>query len=637
MRVDSIYPLSPGENREGYIHGLLNALLMRTCFSARSMQKLGWEGINPICRSGRGWTFRIVGSEGIYGLSESGTLSGKGITGVKYGVYYFPSPDEKPVLFPDSVVFLQHTKDYMTMVREYTSYPDFSTRFLAGEIEVSIFTGSRALWLTVISPESFYYIQQLIDGEEIAPDGDDHSLLKENGEKQRSLFSLSFTLFEMLAATFTHNLDSGPDAAAHVMFQPDQQDEKKVSCKGHEYIRSLSVGYGSADYACHFRESDQYTCDASFIDYWERGYRKERPFVESPLWSVGGFPAVRVSESVNGNANDQRPSLIMLTGYLGSGKTTFLKRFIEYQVSRNRFVAVIQNEIGSAGLDGRLLEDQYAVMEMDEGCVCCSLIGELKKGIQKITAELKPDNIILETTGLANPFNLTGELDLISDLVRLEMVITMIDGANFSASAANSQIIADQARSADLLVLNKCDMITKRQTDNLCRLLKEINPTAGVIKCSHGDFNMSLLVQAAGKKGDAALYEKSLSDSVSGHHHTHTDEKITAGKIILNAPIERSLFMNEIASMPESVYRVKGVINFKGENDASLIQIVRGSCEITTMKHHLPGERYLIAVGTNESIDHLLNKLLLTKTSHYEKAFECSKCADDFGADPLLY
>jgi G3E family GTPase len=637
MSLASLYPVSPGENREGYIHGLLNALLIRTCFSARSMQKLGWEGINPICRNGSGWTFSVVGSDGIYGLSESGTLSGKGLTGAKYGIYYFPSPDEKTILFPKSAALLQRRKDYMSMVRKYTSYPDFAIYFLIGEIDVSIFTGSPSLWLTLTSAESFGFIQQLIDGKEIVSGACDHLLLRGNGVEQRSLFSLSFTLFELLAATFTHNLDSVPDAAAHVLYRPDFQDEKQGTCKGREYIRSVSLGYGSEDFGSHFRESDQYNRDASFIDYWESGYRKEKPFVESPWWSVGGYAADRVSETVNGDTNIQKPSLIILTGYLGSGKTTFLRRFIEYQVSRNRFVAVIQNEIGSASIDARLLEDQYAVTEMDEGCVCCSLIGELKKGIQRITAQLKPDIIILEMTGLANPFNLAGELDLISDLVRLEMVITMIDGANFTASAANSEIITDQARSADLLVLNKCDMITKKQTDDLCRQLKEINPAAGIIKCNYGDVNMSLLIQVAGNIGNASLYEKSVNDSVSGQHHTHTDEKITTGKIMLNAPIEKSLFMNEIAGIPDTVYRVKGVVNFKGEKDASLVQIVRGSCEITPMKHHLPVERYLIAIGTNESIDHLLNKLLLTKTIHYEKTFECSKCADDFGVDPLLY
>lgn len=639
----TIYPISPGENGEGYIHGILNALFMRTCFSAKSMQRIGWQGINPICRSGRGWTLRIAGREGVYGLSETGTFSGKRMTSATYAIYYFPSPGEKSSLLSESVARIQHRKNYMARVREYTRYPDFSAHFLAGAIEVSLFNDSLALWLTLASAESSGNIQQLIDGEERVPDENYNSLQREDGKGQRSLFSVSFRLFEMLAATFTHNLDLIPGAAAHVLYRHGLQDEKDACCKYHEYIRSVSAGYGNADFESHFRKNIRCSPDASFIDYWENGYRKEMPFADAQWWLAGGYPVVstidsaRTYEDAGFNKEVQRPSLIMLTGFLGSGKTTFLRRFIEYQVSRNRFVAVIQNEIGSAGLDGRLLEDQYAVMEMDEGCVCCSLIGELKKGIHRITAELKPDIIILETTGLANPFNLTGELNLISDLVKLEMVVAMIDGANFTSSAASSEIIADQVRAADLLVLNKCDMITGRQTDDLCRQLKKINPAADIITCCHGDVNMSLLSQNGREKGESALIERTGDDCYCGSHHTHSDEMIHAGKIVLDAPIDKAIFLNEIAHISKSVYRIKGVVDFKGESEPSLVQVVQGSCEITVMRHHLPGERYLIVIGKKEETDILLNKLLLTKTGNYEKTFECSKCADDFGAQPLSF
>ena len=98
---------------------------------------------------------------------------------------------------------------------------------------------------------------------------------------------------------------------------------------------------------------------------------------------------------------DERPPFILLTGFLGSGKTSFLQHFIEYQTQRSRFVAVIQNEIGEIGLDGKLLD--YAVTEIDEGCVCCSLVGNVKRAVQGILESFSPDVIILETSGLANP------------------------------------------------------------------------------------------------------------------------------------------------------------------------------------------------------------------------------------------
>lgn len=635
--ITSIYPVSPGKTGEGYIHGFLNALFMRTCFSLRSMQNLGWEGINPVCRSGRGWTLKIAGRGGVYGLSETGTFSGKEMTVATYALYYFPSPEEEPSFLRKRVNRLQRRNDYMTMVREFTVHPDLSSHFHAGTIEVSLNNWSLDLWLTLVSGESSGNVQQLIEGEQRVLDGDYKSSLGEEEEEHKSPFSLSFSLFEILAATLSHNLNSAPGTAAHILYRHIRQYEKDACREDNEYLRLAEVGYGSADFESHFRENYG-GHDASFIDYWENGYRKERPFADAKWWLTDGFPAVSAGDSVRtsvdaGHKKDSsRPSLIMLTGFLGSGKTTFLRRIIEYQVSRNRFVAVIQNEIGSAGLDGRLLEDRHAVMEMDEGCVCCSLIGELKKGIQRITAELKPDIIILETTGLANPFNLTGELDLISDLVRLEKVISIIDGANFTASVDGSEIIADQIRAADMLVLNKCDMITSRQTRDICRHLSEINPAAGIIECSHGDVNMSLLFQTGREKVESGLKERTEDTCGGVTYHTHTDSKINTGKIILDAPVDRALFLKEIDRIPASVYRIKGVVDFVGETEPSLVQIVRGSCEITEMRHHLPCERYLIVIGKKEETDLLLNKLLLTKTSNYEKTFECSECADDFGA-----
>jgi G3E family GTPase len=318
----------------------------------------------------------------------------------------------------------------------------------------------------------------------------------------------------------------------------------------------------------------------------------------------------------------------MLTGFLGSGKTTFLNHLIEHYVSRNKFVAVIQNEIGPTGLDARLLEDQYAVLEMDEGCVCCSLAGELRKGIIRITEEIKPDLIILETTGLANPYNITGDLDTISDLVRLENIITLVDGENFLSMELATGIITDQIRSAYTLVINKCDMISNLQADIIVKNLGEINPSARIFRCRYGDVNIADIMQPDYVSEPKEARRCSWIHADEGHHQTHADENIRARKITLSEPVDRVKLLANIEVIAKHAFRIKGVLDFQGDTSTWLLQTVNGIWELEEMKHHIPDERFLIVISKDDKTVNLLDKLLLTKTINYEKINELSCCAD---------
>ena len=196
---------------------------------------------------------------------------------------------------------------------------------------------------------------------------------------------------------------------------------------------------------------------------------------------------------------DERPPLIILTGFLGSGKTSFLQHFIEYQTQRSRFVAVIQNEIGEVGLDGKLLD--YAVTEIDEGCVCCSLAGNLKRAVQGILENFSPDTIILETSGLANPLNLLEEMTELGEVVRFDSTVTLVDALNLDAALADSPIAADQIRAADVIVLNKRDLVDDARLEAVRRRVQEINPRAPQFCTTQGDLNPALIFDADDSAG----------------------------------------------------------------------------------------------------------------------------------------
>jgi Ni2+-binding GTPase involved in maturation of urease and hydrogenase len=251
---------------------------------------------------------------------------------------------------------------------------------------------------------------------------------------------------------------------------------------------SLVLGYGQG----RFDDLDPPSSDTRSAHRWVEGQPLPEPFRERLWWRAH---QVQGTSTIDKKALgvDERPPLIVLTGFLGSGKTTFLQHFIEYQTQRSRFVAVIQNEIGAVGLDGKLLD--YTVTEIDEGCVCCSLAGNLKRAVRGILSAFAPDVILLETTGLANPYNLLDEMDELEPLARFDCTLTVVDAANAEATLAAHPLAADQIRAADLLMLNKADLVPAQRLKALTLRLRQLNPRAPVFPTVDGDLNPALVLQ----------------------------------------------------------------------------------------------------------------------------------------------
>jgi len=162
-------------------------------------------------------------------------------------------------------------------------------------------------------------------------------------------------------------------------------------------------------------------------------------------------------------------------------------------------VAVIQNEIGEIVLDGKLLD--YTVTEIDEGCVCCSLAGNLKRAVHGILEHFSPDYIILETSGRANPLNLLDDLEALDDLLRFDSTVTIVDAANLDAALAQGPLAFDQIRAADIIVLNKRDLVDDGRLEALRRRVQEINSRAPQFCANQGDLNPALVFDVEDSAG----------------------------------------------------------------------------------------------------------------------------------------
>jgi G3E family GTPase len=306
-----------------------------------------------------------------------------------------------------------------------------------------------------------------------------------------------------------------------------------------------------------------------------------------------------------------------LSGFLGSGKTSFLQNCIEYHTANNRFVAVIQNEVGEVGLDGKLLEDDYAVLEMDEGCVCCSLIGQLQKGINQILANFHPDVIILETPGLANPYNLLADIAELEDRIRFDSVTVLVDASNFDQNIREYEVAREQIKAADILLLNKIDLISDPEIRAISRKLKEINPNVPILNTTNGQINPGLMYGT-----DARLEPRSFKQKTEGRQHsTHTHDHLSSICINIEHPLDRINFLESIKKIPESVYRIKGTVEFTDCEAPCIFQFVNGRYDISEFHRPENTERYLICIGQHLN-ENTVRQLLGSYSEYHEHSLE---------------
>ena len=256
-----------------------------------------------------------------------------------------------------------------------------------------------------------------------------------------------------------------------------------------------------------------------------------------------------------------KTSCNVLTGFLGSGKTTLLKYIMQHGL-QNKRVAIIMNEIGDIGIDGKVitgLEGVESMVEFNNGCVCCTIDDyRFAIAVQQITQETKPDLLILETTGLADPNPVVDRLKTAS--VARDSVITMVDAATFLTLSAEHEVLDAQVKAADFLVLNKIDLVTARARQKVEKRLRRLNRRALLLQASYGQVQTDLLFSTGVSTYRARLQTAGQTDSAQAAHHTHGQDGIQAFSYETRAPVDLYAFERFLQKLPSNVYRAKGLL-----------------------------------------------------------------------------
>ncbi len=568
---------------------LPRALITRANFIPGVRHRLGWRGVRDCAKGRDGLTVRVTGMAGVYGLELCNASENNGTGRAIFNISYFPTPDEELTeAFSIQAGLTAHTEDYLERVREFTLHDDLRALFRIASLEAFFVSNCHGAALALTAPESDIIIA--INGVMVETATETVQAVTPGGKDQDlPAWDTALPFFHALAASASYCLKAKPQSLTRHLRPGTQRTYSETDGLNFEptpdlhYIR-LGLGWDtSAPENTDFTEPDLLWSDSSAIP---------KEYTDAP-WMTSDIQGASNSLDKRTMGITDKPRLIVLTGFLGSGKTTFLTRFIEDQAAKNGFVAVIQNEIGQKGLDGKLLGQSYAVTEVDEGCVCCTLAGSLRSALSGILSEFQPDFVVLETTGLANPANLLSEIADLEDMLDFASVTTVLDASGAPQALEKYEVARSQVRLADVLLINKTDLTTEAQLIELEMRVQELNPTGARHQAIYGDIPSTTLYGVNLRK---TMAHPTPHLPLMGMAATHQDDDIQSTLISFDAPLDRAAFHQGISALPAQILRAKGVVQFQDTNTPEIFQYVPGSHALTPADSD-PGDCFMVIIG----------------------------------------
>lgn len=282
----------------------------------------------------------------------------------------------------------------------------------------------------------------------------------------------------------------------------------------------------------------------------------------------------------------------ILTGFLGSGKTTLLRHVLDHGL-RGKPVAVIMNEIGEIGIDGRIVTGLSAVetmVELSSGCICCT-IDEYRfdLAVQEILETVRPHVLIIETTGLADPEPLADRLRAAG--LGLDAVITVVDAANLERQCRMSAVTRRQIAAADFLVVNKTDLVDARTLARVERRLRRLNGRAERFRTVRGAVDSDLLFATG-----VARWRERARGAAAGRGHLDADGM---GSFVwrATAALDESRFAAVVERLPAAVVRAKGIVRFAGRDWQCLCNVTCGRAELTWIRVPETTESQMVFIG----------------------------------------
>jgi len=270
----------------------------------------------------------------------------------------------------------------------------------------------------------------------------------------------------------------------------------------------------------------------------------------------------------------------IISGFLGSGKTTLLNHILKNQVGIK--TAVLVNEFGEIGIDNDLIiEGSEDMIELNNGCICCSINGELLNTVSKVLERPeKIDYLIVETTGLADPLPvaMTFAAGDLREKVRLDSIITVIDGENFDFEINNTSVAYSQILYGDILLLNKSDLVNEEQLKKIEKFINNIKKEPRLLRTTNSEVGLQTIMSVGLFETDTFKFDKDKEDleDNSHDHSSHSHDLSSHSHDLINniegftsvsyetfEPFSLRKFQHFLDNqISQNVFRAKGILWF---------------------------------------------------------------------------
>lgn len=247
----------------------------------------------------------------------------------------------------------------------------------------------------------------------------------------------------------------------------------------------------------------------------------------------------------------------LIAGFLGAGKTTLLRHILGWPGDLSS-TAVLVNEFGQVGIDGELLKEAGTpVVELTNGCICCTIQGDLLRSVREILGSFRPGRLLIEATGVADPFEILAVLGNkeLSGSISIQKVVTVVDADFWENRDYLGPLFFNQIRAADLVLLNKVDLLAPEKVSLFLREIQQANPDTAAIPTHHCRVDPQVLWSVS---------EAHLLDSKLQEFHGHGSHEDAPGMGFVSfafeadAPLQRECFKRFLGGLPYELYRVKG-------------------------------------------------------------------------------
>lgn len=279
----------------------------------------------------------------------------------------------------------------------------------------------------------------------------------------------------------------------------------------------------------------------------------------------------------------------LVAGFLGSGKTTLMRRLLEHLNAAGEKPLVLMNEFGESNIDNELLEGANAQMrELIDGCICCTSKTELTKTLYDIVASDKPSSILMEATGLADPVEILDICTLpnLLDKVTLRTIVSVVDANRWGKVTQAEALMKRQAKFADILLLNKTDLVDSAQADSIEREVRGLNARAALHRTVRAEIDPATVIAAAGTqvvndgKDHAACDHEHDHCEHSPDGHAHAHDHYLSFTLKPHGKASKAKFNDFLNEGLPGLLRLKGFLQVEGVEPQAIVQWTGGDWEM---------------------------------------------------------